>query len=120
LYHPRRDRWDSHFAWREDSTLLVGLTPAGRATVEVLHLYRAGVVILRRLLIWVASTGNATLRTLRATNRNGGERGWAWGRAHLACATCRCGLPMQSNTPHQAPDISRHSTTLRAHDHGYT
>ena len=50
LYHPRRDRWSAHFAWNEDHTLVIGLTPTGRATVEKLQLNRAGVVNLRRIL----------------------------------------------------------------------
>ena len=50
LYHPRRDRWDEHFAWSDDFTLMIGLTPTGRATVETLLLNRDGVVNLRRLL----------------------------------------------------------------------
>jgi hypothetical protein len=50
LYHPRHDRWDTHFAWSDDFTLVIGLTATGRATVEALHLNRDGVVNLRRLL----------------------------------------------------------------------
>jgi hypothetical protein len=50
LYHPRRDRWDTHFAWSDDFSQIIGLTPTGRATVEALHLNRDGVVNLRRLL----------------------------------------------------------------------
>jgi len=50
LYHPRRDRWDTHFAWSDDFTLMIGLTPSGRATIGALHLNREGVVNLRRLL----------------------------------------------------------------------
>ena len=50
LYHPRRDHWLDHFGWDEDYTLVVGLTPTGRATVEKLKLNRKGVVNLRRLL----------------------------------------------------------------------
>lgn len=46
LYHPRRDRWVEHFAWHEDDTLIIGLTPTGRATVEKLQLNRLGVVNL--------------------------------------------------------------------------
>ena len=34
LFHPRRNRWTEHFAW--DGTLVVGLTPTGRATVDLL------------------------------------------------------------------------------------
>jgi hypothetical protein len=50
LYHPRRDRWEQHFAWSADFTLIVGLTATGRATVDALFLNRDGVVNLRRLL----------------------------------------------------------------------
>lgn len=50
LYHPRQSRWGEHFAWSGDFTLIVGLTPTGRATVEALLLNRPGVVNLRRLL----------------------------------------------------------------------
>jgi 5-methylcytosine-specific restriction endonuclease McrA len=51
LYHPRRHRWEEHFAWSDDFTLIVGLTPTGRATVDTLLLNRLGVVNLRRLLL---------------------------------------------------------------------
>ncbi len=34
LFHPRRARWDDHFSWK--GTEIVGLTPVGRATVELL------------------------------------------------------------------------------------
>ncbi|MFL5801297.1 MAG: HNH endonuclease, partial [Roseiflexaceae bacterium] len=50
LYHPRRDRWEEHFVWSDNFTLILGLTPSGRATVEALYLNREGVVNLRRLL----------------------------------------------------------------------
>lgn len=50
LYHPRRDQWADHFAWNEDCTLIIGLTPIGRATVEKLQLNRVGLANLRRIL----------------------------------------------------------------------
>ncbi len=50
LYHPRHQRWTDHFSWNEDFTLVIGLTPTGRATVELLKLNREGVVNLRRVL----------------------------------------------------------------------
>ena len=50
LYHPRRQRWDEHFAWSEDSLQIIGLTPVGRATVEALQLNREGLLNLRRVL----------------------------------------------------------------------
>lgn len=53
LYHPRQQRWDEHFVWNEDFTLIIGFTPAGRVTVETLHLNREGLLNLRRLLYTV-------------------------------------------------------------------
>jgi HNH endonuclease len=50
LYHARQHSWSDHFAWNHDYTLLVGLTPTGRATIEKLDLNRSGVVHLRRVL----------------------------------------------------------------------
>lgn len=50
LYHPRKQRWNNHFAWNDDFTLIIGLTPTGRSTVEALQLNREGVVNLRRVL----------------------------------------------------------------------
>lgn len=50
LKQPRQQRWQDHFAWSEDFTEFVGITPTGRATVAALQLNRAGVVSLRRLL----------------------------------------------------------------------
>ncbi len=50
LFHPRRHRWQDHFAWNEDFSLILGLTPTGRATVGALRLNRPGLVNLRRVL----------------------------------------------------------------------
>ncbi len=36
LFNPRMDRWDEHFTWQ--GTLLIGLTPVGRATIRVLNI----------------------------------------------------------------------------------
>ena len=36
LFHPRRHAWPRHFRWEE--SILVGLTPVGRATIRVLHI----------------------------------------------------------------------------------
>src|SRR5262245_43844812 len=47
LYHPRQQRWADHFTWNQDYTLVLGLTPTGRATIERLQLNRVGVVNLR-------------------------------------------------------------------------
>ena len=36
LFHPRRDDWDEHFELQD--SVLVGRTPAGRTTVELLQM----------------------------------------------------------------------------------
>lgn len=50
FYHPRQQCWSEHFAWNNDFTLVIGLTPVGRTTVDALQLNREGVVNLRRVL----------------------------------------------------------------------
>jgi hypothetical protein len=50
LFHPREQQWQEHFSWNGDFTLMVGLTPVGRATIAALHLNRTGLVNLRRAL----------------------------------------------------------------------
>ena len=51
LFHPRRQHWSEHFAWNDDCTRILGLTPTGRATVQVLHLNREPLMSLRTALI---------------------------------------------------------------------
>jgi len=42
--------WSEHFRWSEDFSEIVGMTPTGRATVEMLKLNRRGLVNLRGVL----------------------------------------------------------------------
>jgi hypothetical protein len=50
LFHPRKQKWRNHFAWSADASLIVGLTPVGRATVEALRMNRIELVNLREVL----------------------------------------------------------------------
>ena len=50
LFHPRQNLWIEHFAWNEDFTLLIGLTPTGRATINKLQLNRINLINIRRVL----------------------------------------------------------------------
>jgi hypothetical protein len=50
LFNPRTDKWSEHFVWNDDFTLIIGLTPTGRATVETLNMNRHSLVNLRRIL----------------------------------------------------------------------
>jgi HNH endonuclease len=49
LFHPRNDDWKEHFAWT-NKYHIIGLTPTGRATVELLKLNRVELINLRSLL----------------------------------------------------------------------
>lgn len=50
LFHPRKDKWQNHFARNNDKTLILGISPIGRATIERLNLNRKGLQHQRRLL----------------------------------------------------------------------
>lgn len=49
LFHPRRDQWADHFVFRD--AYIEGLTPSGRATVEVLALNDVRRLELRQELL---------------------------------------------------------------------
>jgi hypothetical protein len=49
LYNPRRDQWGEHFRWR--GPRLVGQSPIGRVTVQVLGINHPDRIRLRRQLI---------------------------------------------------------------------
>jgi hypothetical protein len=51
LYHPRLEAWTTHFVWSADTTLMIGLTSTGRASIMRLELNRSGLVNLRRALV---------------------------------------------------------------------
>lgn len=53
LYNPRKDVWEEHFSWSSDFTEIIGLSPTGRATIEILKLNRKGVRNLRSALYFV-------------------------------------------------------------------
>jgi hypothetical protein len=52
LFHPQQDRWLDHFSWNNDATVIVGLTPTGRATIATLRMNRPQLIRVRRM--WVA------------------------------------------------------------------
>jgi hypothetical protein len=49
FFHPRRDVWSEHFAWR--GARLHGQTPEGRATIQVLRINDAAAVAVRESLM---------------------------------------------------------------------
>jgi hypothetical protein len=52
LFNPRAQRWPDHFAWSDDGTHIIGLTPSGRGTILILKMNRPLVVVARE--IWVS------------------------------------------------------------------
>jgi hypothetical protein len=50
LFNPRTDIWRDHFLWNGDFTVLIGISPVGRATILKLRLNRPSVVNLRVIL----------------------------------------------------------------------
>lgn len=45
LFHPRRQRWQTHFRW--NGARVVGITPTGRATAVALQMNRPLIVAIR-------------------------------------------------------------------------
>ena len=48
LFHPRQDVWDKHFEW--NGALLVGKSPIGRTTIDVLRINHPRMIQLRLTL----------------------------------------------------------------------
>lgn len=49
LFNPRTERWTDHFRW--NGAVLEGLTPAGRATIDVLAINLPNRVAIRRIFL---------------------------------------------------------------------
>ena len=47
IFHPRQMKWDDHFRWSDDTLYMIGISPTGRATVELLQTNRKNLVSLR-------------------------------------------------------------------------
>jgi hypothetical protein len=56
LLNPRAERWEEHFEWIEDGTIIQGKSPQGRATVMALQMNHPDLVAARRL--WVIAGWN--------------------------------------------------------------
>lgn len=52
LFHPRRQKWENHFAWSRNRKKIVGVTSVGRAIVEALRMNNELITNLRNL--WVS------------------------------------------------------------------
>ncbi len=47
LFNPRTDKWREHFVWSADGQTLIGTTPVGRVTVELLEMNRTRILPIR-------------------------------------------------------------------------
>jgi 5-methylcytosine-specific restriction endonuclease McrA len=50
LFNPRQNIWQDHFEWHDNFTIIIGKTPIGRATIDVLKMNRQGLVNIRKAL----------------------------------------------------------------------
>ena len=48
LFNPRTQSWAEHFAWIENGTQIIGITPTGRVTVNALQMNRPLLIYARR------------------------------------------------------------------------
>lgn len=51
LFNPRTQTWHDHFRWDEAGTIIIGLTPTGRATIQKLRMNDTTIVQARH--IWI-------------------------------------------------------------------
>lgn len=51
LFHPHQQQWGEHFAWSDDGTEIIALTPVGRTTIAALRMNRPQLIRVRRM--WV-------------------------------------------------------------------
>jgi hypothetical protein len=71
LFHPRQHTWSEHFAWNEDFTLMLGITPTGRATADKLRLNRLGIRNMRQVLRTIGRIRLPDSQRLEAPTTNG-------------------------------------------------
>jgi hypothetical protein len=51
IYNPRIESWHEHFAWNEDASIIVGISPTGRGTVAELKLNREKLIEYRKAIL---------------------------------------------------------------------
>jgi hypothetical protein len=59
LFHPRRDRWEEHFAWSNDYLRILPTSDVGGATIARLRMNDAVLVRQRRLLRQAMQAGGS-------------------------------------------------------------
>jgi hypothetical protein len=51
IFNPRLEKWAQHFAWNENASTIIGITPIGRATIKELQLNREKLIEYRAALL---------------------------------------------------------------------
>jgi HNH endonuclease len=51
LFNPQQQLWIEHFAWNEDATEIIPLTPVARVTIDALKMNRSQLIRVRKM--WV-------------------------------------------------------------------
>ncbi len=50
LFHPRQQKWEDHFIWNSEKTIIIGISPVGRTTVQTMKMNRIEAINLRKAL----------------------------------------------------------------------
>jgi len=50
LFNPRKDNWNDHFQWDDETLSIIGITLKGELTIQLLDMNRVEAVNLRRVL----------------------------------------------------------------------
>ena len=50
LFHPRKDQWNDHFKWSDDTLQIIGISLKGKLSIQALDMNREGLINLRELL----------------------------------------------------------------------
>ena len=50
IFHPRKDLWNDHFRWSDDSLRIIGITLKGELTIAALDMNRQEAINIRKLL----------------------------------------------------------------------
>lgn len=51
LFNPRQSQWYDHFAWNEDATLIIGISPVGRCSIIEIKLNREKLIEYRKAIL---------------------------------------------------------------------
>ncbi len=50
IFNPRQDKWQEHFEWNNDKTIILGITDIGRTTIDLLKINSENKIFSRWVL----------------------------------------------------------------------